>query len=145
MKFSLSQVGQIRKPVLSFNVTLSSFTCLLSKSMICWLLFPVRRASKVAPFKFRQLGKIRKDDAESITQGGTVVVVVVVDVVVVVVVVEANLLVSLAVESVLLEECSSWVVCWTIHTPRKMARARKTVKAEAIMLHRFHEEQTLPI
>ena len=89
---------------------------------------------------FRQLGKIRKEDAESIAQGATVVVVVVV-----VVVVEANLLVSLAVESVLLEECSSWVVCWTIHTPRKMARARKTVKAEAIMLHRFHEEQTLPI
>ena len=86
---------------------------------------------------FRQLGKIRKEDAESMTQGGTVVVVVVVVVVAVVVVavvvrvvVITNLLVSLVVESFLFEECSGcWAVCWTIHTPRKIASARKTVKA----------------
>ena len=102
---------------------------------------------------FRQLGKIRKEDAESITQGGTVVVVVVVVVAVVVVVVVAVvvwvvvitcLFVSLVMES-LFEECSEWAVCWTIHTPRKIASARKTVEAAAITLHRFHGGQPIPI
>ena len=57
---------------------------------------------------FRQLGKIRKEDAESIAQVGIVVVVVivVVIVVVVVVVVITDLLVSLVVESILFDECS---------------------------------------
>ena len=119
---------------------------------MCWLLFPVRRLSKVASLMFRQLGKIRKDDAESITQGGTVVVVVVVVVAVVVVVVVAVvvwvvvitcLFVSLVMESFLFEGCSERAVCWTIHTPRKIASARKTVKAAAITLHRFHDGQPI--
>ena len=127
--------------------------------MICWLLFPVGRLSRVASFMIRQLGKIRKDDAESMTQGGTVVVVVVVVVAVVVgVVVITCPLVSMFVlgsavhilriserkkmfvKSFLFEECS---VCWTIHTPRKIASARKTVKAAAITLHRFHDGQPI--
>ena len=57
---------------------------------------------------FRQLGKIRKEDAESITQGGIVVVVVVVMVVVVVVVVVVvitDLFCSPVVESFVFEKC----------------------------------------
>ena len=50
---------------------------------------------------FRQLGKIRKEDAESITQLGGIVFVVVV-----VVVVITDLLVSLVVESFSFKECS---------------------------------------
>ena len=52
---------------------------------------------------FRQLGKIRKEDAESITQPGGIVVVVVVAVVVVAI---TDLLVSIVVESVWFEGCS---------------------------------------
>ena len=108
----------------------------------------------------RQFGNIRREDVESTGQGDTgvvvvvVIVVVVVVVIVVVVVFSAVVVVAFADKSLGSLDVEAFFatsalsaeprapLC-TSQTPKTIARVRKTVNAETMTVHRFHEVQLI--